>query len=282
LRKIYLVITALVLWIVFTSLTQAQYISTANGTANSYIQSLIKADLDSLIKLQAVGSSGSFSGTVTSDSTAQHWSNLLLGYILNKAYHDTSNAAILDTAIARISLTLQELSKKPNSNISGFATSIKQDTALNWFTNILTELSKKPNSNIANYTRSDSATAQTALVLQELSSIKSDMDNLNIVDICLVDTALNDTCTLFTQHSVSVASLGLVHWYSYCIYSDSGYYFSNKWGFAVPVGILSAQAPAWSSFTSGELSPTQFPTIYYMKSSGYAGTQNIFLKIWGR
>ena len=70
------------------------------------------------------------------------------------ASNQLSQIVILDTAIARISLALQELSKKPNANITGFATSIKQDTIINWFNNVLTELSKKPNSNITGFSTS--------------------------------------------------------------------------------------------------------------------------------
>jgi hypothetical protein len=111
-----------------------------------------------------------------------------------------------------------------------------------------------------------------------LSSIKSDLDSLLVVNIIKVDSDKTDTCTTPNfVHSISVASLGLSHWYTYSIQSDSAFYWSNKNG-----TFTSMTAQLNGSYTSGQLDPTTFPTIYYMKYGTYIGNQKVLIKIQGR
>ena len=142
----------------------------------------------------------------------------------------------------------------------GFATNNKLDSAVT--------ILKAPLDTTGNYAR---------------SIIKADLDSLNVVNICLVDSAKGDTLTTAGLiHQINIASLGILHWYIYTLYSDSGYYHkATKWGGNV-FASLPPVMPALGSFTSEKLDPAQFIYVDYLKSGIHNGSQIIYIQIQGR
>jgi hypothetical protein len=117
---------------------------------------------------------------------------------------------------------------------------------------------------------SDASAANQLLIIGRL-------DSSLVLSTARVDTALADTVSYSTLHTFTVPTVS--HYYVYSIYCDSALYISNKGGTFTG---RSFYIPAGGSFTSAPLDPTLFPTIYYQKVSGLAGTVNALLKIEGR